>query len=291
MSTRELFDPPARRWSLLYREAKSTIAALLEQWNNLLLKKSKEEVYHRFLFDYAGLFLVRNHAIESMVGSKLRLGSDYVIDFVKTWDHFSAGIQYEFIEIETPWAPPYTKKGNPSARLVEAVQQIDNWRLWIKENRYEFHRLFPFYHGGLSPSERLKFTVIIGTRENSRQWIEKRNGFAEHHGISIRSFDSLAENLRMHDFSDAVMPHLMGGWCSFEHSIELANPFFKAFSDEQWRAIVFSYKKGGGRIRLEELILQYREYNRLAIEFDKIRNQIERKLDQGRNVSKKPKKL
>lgn len=255
-------------WSLLHREARDIVIKLEKRWNKLLRENAKEEVYHSFLAEHAGFFLARLFDDESIVISKLRLGANFVVDFVKTYDHLSAGIQYEFIEIETPGAPPYTKKGNPSARLMAAVQQIDNWRMWIKDNRYEFHKIFPFYNRGIAPSERLKFTIVIGTRKNSRQWLERRNHFSEEHSIRVRSFDFLTDNLKRRGFPDFVEPHLLEH-CTWEQAIELANPFFIAYSDKAWRSLIASYKHHSGSVELTKLLLDYREYNELLLKFRK----------------------
>ncbi len=255
-------------WSLLHREKRDIVIKLENEWNRLLSENAKEEVYHSFLSKHAGFFLARLFDDESIVISKLRLGSDFIVDFVKTYDRLSAGIQYEFIEIETPGTPPYTKRGNPSARLMAAVQQIDNWRDWIKENRNEFHKIFPFYNRGIIPSERLTFTVIIGTRKNSHQWLERRNHFSDEHSIHIRSFEFFTDNLKRRTFPDFVKPHLLE-MSSLTQQIELANPFFRAYNDDSWRELITSYRKSQGKIELVETLLKHRDYNDLLDKFTK----------------------
>jgi hypothetical protein len=255
-------------WSLLHNKASDIVTKLERTWKKLLRENTKEEVYHRFLSEHAGFFLARMFDDEIIVISKLRLGANFVVDFVKTKDCLSAGIQYEFIEIETPGAPPYTKKGNPSARLMAAVQQIDNWKMWIKENRYEFQKIFPFYNRGITPSERLKFTVVIGTRENSQQWLERRNHFSDEHSIRIRSFESFTENLKRRGFPDFVRPHLLEN-CSWMQAEELANPFCKAYSDKAWRSLIDSYRHCYRNADLTKFLLDSREYNELFHKFKK----------------------
>lgn len=254
------------QWSLLNSKAKRFLATIENDWKNLLNQKEKEEVYHQFLADKAGFCLIRAPWVESIVISKLRLGADYVVDFIKTYDHHSGGIQIEFIELETPWSPPFTKKGNPSARLVEAVQQIHNWKQSFKENRYEIQKVLPFGNWGLKRSERYIYTVIIGNRKNSQEWLERRNQYADELGIRIRSFDHLLDNFRNRWYHDTESPHLLED-CSTQQSNELANPFFKAYSDDSWRQLITSYRKSQGRIKFVEALLKYREYNDLLDKF------------------------
>ena len=255
-------------WFLLNTEAKPILRKIEKKWLNLLKQKESEEKYHQFLSEHAGFLLARIYDFETIVISKLRLGADYIVDFIKTYDYRSAGIQYEFIELETPWSAPYTKSGNPSSRLVTAVQQIQNWKRWMRENRYEFRKLFPFYNKGLARDERYKYSIIIGNRKNSEQWLERRNQYAEDLGITIRSFEYLTDHIKRPLISDTVDPHLCEG-CSWEESNALANPFFKAYSDLSWRKLIASFKEILGSADLAKLLLKHREYNDLLDEFEK----------------------
>lgn len=253
---------PMYDWYLLHTKAKSLVKTIEKKWLSLLKQKESEETYHQFLAEHAGFFLVTLYDSESIVVSKLRLGADYVVDFIKTHDHRSAGIQFEFIELETPWSAPYTKSGKPSSRLVTALQQIENWKRWMKENKYEFRRLFPLYNKGIPLDERYKFTIIIGNRENSEQWLERRNQLAEELSIAIRSFDYLTDHITRPVIADMVFPHLCEG-CTCEESNALANPFFKAYSNSSWRELVTSFKEIHRRADYAKLLLEQREYNDL----------------------------
>lgn len=91
----------AYSWSLLNSEAKQIVHAVQSEWKRLIKRKEKEEIYHQFLANNAGFLLMRIPWLESIVISKLRLGADFVVDFIKTHDYHSGGVQIEFIEIET----------------------------------------------------------------------------------------------------------------------------------------------------------------------------------------------
>ncbi len=248
-------------WSKLNSRKNPIIASIANRWNLLLQQKNVEEVYQKFLSEHAGLFMSRDLQHETIVISKLRLGANHVVDFVKTIDRHSAGLQYVFMEIETPWSPPYTKKGKPSSRLTEAIQQIQDWRAWIRNNKPEFQRLFPFYNAGIVRDERIRFMIVIGTTENSAPWLERRNQISEDLEILIRSFDYFSYNLRDRCFREMVRPHLVEG-CDFIQQISLANPFFEAYSDHTWRSLALSYRNHRRHDELASLLLNHRTYNK-----------------------------
>lgn len=249
-----------RHWSKLNHDASPIVRKIVRQWRRLLETKMPEEAYQSFLSDHAGLFLARDYDDELIVISKLRLGSDCVVDFVRTHDESSAGICFEFIEIETPWAKPYTKRGRPSARLAEAIQQVQDWKTWMRENRYETHKILPFYNKGLERDRRFEYTILIGNRENSGQWLAQRNDLARELGISIRSFDSIEDQSHRRGYIDFVKAHLTEH-CTLDEAIELANPFFKAFSDKNWREFAAEYRKGLFKGSVAGLLLSHREYS------------------------------
>ena len=242
---------------------------IIAEWNLLLLnKKNKEQHYHKFIADYAG-FLVPPYWVSNMVLSKIRLGSEFETDFVFLHDKASLGFTYELIEIESPHSPPYTKRGDPSARLTHAIQQVQNWMVWLNSYPRQAKKLFSGTTFDDSPS--FVYTVVIGTRENSKLWLDRRNQFAKQTNISVRSFDW---------FSDLVAHKLhvnrMTGSSELEHlphdvSNAMANPFTKAVSHKQW--VDFNRKihlSGHGIARNVELIIKLRQHNDLFEQFKKL---------------------
>ena len=55
-------------------------------------------------------------------------GTDFKADFV-LFAPFSGGFDIDFVEIEPPDEPLYTKRGNPAARLATAIKQVQDWKL------------------------------------------------------------------------------------------------------------------------------------------------------------------
>lgn len=263
MLIRTIHQPPGiYKWSLLNDGARSIVNALSKEWAELINQPEKEELYHTFLAANAGFFLCDFH-LKFFCISKLRLGADYVIDFAVPKEGYSNGLTWELIEIETPHIPPYTLDGIPSARLSRAIQQIQDWKRWMSENRREAEKLFPGYGVRTTRNPNFKFTVIIGNRANSARWLEKRNQYAKDIKIGIRSFSYLSNLIKERYFGDSTYigsseEQSMSQW----ERNNLVNPFSSAFSDVQWRALVSEYKAGAHFVpKLAPKLLLYRPYN------------------------------
>src|ERR1044072_2473032 len=132
-------------WSALSWKECPIFDEVHSQWNELLEDNSKtEHVYLKYLKDHADFFLHDYSYPSSLICiSELQFGSDYRPDFTRCYDLASVGFQQEFIEIESPHDNVFTNKGNPSAQLTEAINQIENWRIWVDNNRELVKRIFP----------------------------------------------------------------------------------------------------------------------------------------------------
>jgi hypothetical protein len=231
--------PPRFKWNKLDDEARPIVNTILDGWLEILSKRYSEEIYHDYLREYAGFFLAYCSEVNILI-SKLRFGADFTTDFVIGRDQHSNGLWYELIEIETPYDAPFTKKGNPSARLSGAIQQIQNWRRWIIDNRREITKLLPTYGVRTSRMDpNFNFKIIIGNRENSEKWLDRRNDLAEQLGIQIRSFDYFTESITTRFFPNSSRFSSTEEWALTSNQRNMfANPFCIAYSDKTWRKIV-----------------------------------------------------
>ena len=103
--------------------------------------------------------------------------------------------------------------------------------------------------------------------------VEDRNTFAEKIGIKIRSFDYLTNNLKAKATFVHERPMIFSNEMDNLSEIilnQLANPFYKATTDSQWkimcremRANFHYYAKN------HEVILRHRQYNKLLDRFVK----------------------
>ena len=222
-------------WSKLNDSARPVIESIASQWKELLCQEECEEKYHQFLADHAGLFFCDNYKRLVCI-SKLRLGADYKIDFAVAEENYSYGLCWELIEIESPHVPPYTKAGISSARLSCAIQQIQDWKRWLIDNRRDASKIFPARGIRTQKDPNFRFTIIIGNRENTDKWLEKRNQLAEELNIAIRSYDYLTDTLMSRCFLDrsALGSSEESDLWEWDQN-HLVNPFSVAFPDRAWR--------------------------------------------------------
>lgn len=224
-------------WSTL-RDTHPLIVDILKSWEELLQGRHQERVYHEFLRAHANLFLV--DGVSSFFAiSKLKLGSDLETDFAVPYEEGSLGLYWELIEIKTPQAAPFTEAGTPSATLVKATQQIRDWQAWLSKSRAEALRSFALSSIRLTKQPNFRYTIILGTRENTAKFIDKRNQYAEANDIRVRSFDYLTDRLRQRVYFDKAYVG-NGGWDSENPQLcaALANPFVEALTDSRWKALL-----------------------------------------------------
>jgi hypothetical protein len=223
-------------WSVLCREGRAILKSVERRWRSLLNDASVTEWdLHRYLADHAALFFGQ----ELVVISRADLGSDYQADLVIASDEASYGIDYTFVEIESPHASPYTCSGDPCARLTHAIQQVLNWKTWLKRHRGHVRKFFPSGYFGWDEFTNLSFSVVIGRRTSPNTATAKRNVLAREMGIKIHSFDYLTERLRKGlSFLWDLSTLTEGGQPGIIVRNQLANPFARAYSWRAWKEVV-----------------------------------------------------
>lgn len=260
-------------WSILEDDGSNIIDNIYKKWEDLLSENNQEEVYHDFIANHAG-FLLCDSFSRLIAISKLRLGADYAIDFAVARENYSRGLYWEIIEIETPATSPFIKRGSPSSRLTTAIQQIHDWKRWLIDNRREAERLFPANGLRAERKPNFKFTIIIGNRKNSEIWLHKRNQLSDELKIEIRSFDYLGDIFKNRVYRNHVYLGSAESKKLNDHQTnQLANPFFKAYTEKGWRLLLRDSKIGGSHFvpRAIEQILVYRQYNEdLLLQFKEI---------------------
>lgn len=222
-------------WSLLSYERRALLESIESKWESLLGDPhAVESDLHQFIAEHASLFFGQG----TVVISQFDLGSDYQVDFVIATDEASYGVSYNLVEIETPRTPPYTRSGNPSARLTHAIQQVLNWKTWLKRHRGHVRRFFPSEYHGWEEFTNFSYSIFIG-RGASSAMTAKRNELARQVEIEIRSFDYLTRTLRegiahvsdCTDQTDGFSPNL-------RTRNRLANPFTRAYTWRAWKELV-----------------------------------------------------
>lgn len=127
-----------------------------------------------------------------------RLGERYVPDFVLVVAD-SAGIHYTLVELESPRQRLSLKDGQLSAKAREALQQIESWREWLKDNLTMAQR--PREANGLGLPEIRPDSpglVLIGRRSEITPTanLVMRQRLREQLGISFHTYDWLSSALR-----------------------------------------------------------------------------------------------
>jgi len=62
-----------------------------------------------------------------------RFGSESIPDFLLCTRN-SAGFEWVMVELESPSVSPLTQAGLPTAKLREAQGQVQDWRIWLRDN-------------------------------------------------------------------------------------------------------------------------------------------------------------
>ncbi|WP_336964123.1 Shedu anti-phage system protein SduA domain-containing protein [Chryseobacterium contaminans] len=230
----------------------------IQEWENLLSKKLLENNYQTYLTENAGIFLSDDDC--HLVISKLKLGSELETDFITLSDGFSNGNIFEFIEIKQPSAKLFTDKGLMTAEFNRATQQIRDWKRWLMDNRNWMGKYLPTVNTRISNPTHFKFKIIIGRRLSNHYEVEKRNQIAEEIGAEIRSFDYLTDKIKRREFYPIAW--LRDGTPG-HYEKELANPFYKAFTDSEWKKFCNSQKVASSHFYSDhfEEVLKMREYS------------------------------
>lgn len=128
---------------------------------------------------------------------KKKLGSEYVTDFVIGERH-SGGYEWQAVELESPKARMFTKKGDPTKELNHAIKQIHDWRAWLEKNQnYAANSRTAQGLGLTDIISNLPGLILIGRRSSDdEKWRSLRRQMANTLNIRIHSFDFLVDNGR-----------------------------------------------------------------------------------------------
>lgn len=154
----------------------------------LLAKENvEEEAVKQYLKSEASRFIFGLDCVR--VRTEHELGDDFAADFVL--EHPAA--RYVFVEIENPSHRLYTQKGNPTAALTHARQQVEDWQQWVEENNPYAQRKLP----GCTSPEGL---VVIGRRstltEEDARRLDRTNTNTRGRLRTI-TYDDLLESARV----------------------------------------------------------------------------------------------
>jgi hypothetical protein len=144
---------------------------------------TKEKQLHKFILENP--VIIDPYGLH--VETEVRLGNDYRIDLA---------IQYAFtdkrillIELERANIPIFTKKGRPRAKVTHAIQQVEDWLRWWRENPFRV----PKPLDGSLPAEGL---VVIGRSIDLDEDAKRRLLNLNHNRkVKVITYDDLLERL------------------------------------------------------------------------------------------------
>ena len=165
------------------RAAREQAASRLAEFEALLA--GPEEPCHQFLKASPDLLCATHDA----VWSKMRFGghdSDFV--FREPCN------DYLLVEIEAPYRELFRRNGHPRQELTHAIGQIDDWLIYILQNKVKVERELELH--GISATPRT--LVVIGRSatltEHNRRKLAVMQG--QRRGLSIMTYDELIDRAR-----------------------------------------------------------------------------------------------
>ncbi|MFE7578483.1 Shedu anti-phage system protein SduA domain-containing protein [Streptomyces sp. NPDC057521] len=132
-----------------------------------------------------------NHGV--WVRPQVRLGDQYVSDFLIA-SETSAGMRWHLVELECPTAR-LTNAGNgrESPTLRHAIEQIQDWREWLKTNLLAAREKLP----GITMDAR--GLIIMGREDGTDRAREIRDRRSANDRIEVRTYDWLLRAARRAD--------------------------------------------------------------------------------------------
>lgn len=178
--------------------------SLKSKFKTLLRQSSSERPSQRFLEKHPKLLLfgVGGPAQDNIVISQFPLGPDFRADFAYLAIRTGRDV-LTLVEIESPKLKIFGAKDEFSQAFNHALQQLEDWSRWCKDNRQTLLNMFASLK--LSNPIVPEFRLIAGRRHQvnnprrKRRYSEKVSSLA--HGFSFSTYDSMIHYLP-DDFSD-----------------------------------------------------------------------------------------
>lgn len=235
---RKLFSfgqPKYFAWRMLKNEGGDIVTSIANDWKRLLDDPSKDEQsFCRFVRQHAVMFF--RNALPwrptIVVVSDIKMAS-FRVNFALASDERSAGISYHLYKVATPHQAVCDEYGSLTTHAKDALNEIDNWKLWLESNPQPTSRLFPTVPGAENQLRaRFRFNLVMGKDSPP---IPSMTGSSK---VKVWSFNDLTEHLMSLAFQD-IIPY---GWdvnfnkTTLEQRNRLSSPFFQALSLNEWMA-------------------------------------------------------
>jgi Domain of unknown function (DUF4263) len=119
-----------------------------------------------------------------------KLGAEFVPDFMLGFLD-SAGYHWHLIELENPRFAALTRQAEQNAKLTHAVQQILDWRIWLRRNvQYAQTQL-----GYLDLDAEFDSSIVMGRRQEMTRNQRDRYRELSRDRITIMTYDRFFERI------------------------------------------------------------------------------------------------
>jgi hypothetical protein len=168
--------------------------ALLDAYEHVLNEAKDEMTLQAFFTDHPYLLVLAVPLHCCWLFPKPRLGGGTWIPDFLVCDYNSLGYKWTAIELESPLMRSTNKDGSVSAGCHHAVQQILDYRRWVRDNA-----LFEEKQGYRGLNADCDGIVVMGRQNADRSELERQRlaDFRKQH-IEIASYDRLLIRIREH---------------------------------------------------------------------------------------------
>jgi len=195
-NTRDLTRDPRSRepWPENFVEwNKPRDPKLLDELGRILDQAEDEKPLQDFYTQQSYLLAVAFAPHRCWIFPKPRFGGGKLIPDFLYCDRNSLGYAWTIIELESPLAAPTNKDGSVSKALHHAVEQIHDYRRWVRD-----YALFEDQQGLKGLNSDCEGLVVIGRREERTELERQRLAEFRKQKIDIASYDRLVNDAREH---------------------------------------------------------------------------------------------
>lgn len=121
-----------------------------------------------------------------------RFGSESIPDFLLCTRN-STGFEWVMVELESPAITPLTQAGLPSAKLREAQGQVQDWRIWLRDNIAYAHTQLGFE--GLNAESQA--IIVLGRRSSLEATHAKKWRELTSDKTKVMTYDRLLDTIAM----------------------------------------------------------------------------------------------
>src|ERR1051325_2030567 len=127
---------------------------------------------------------------QGWVFGRPKLGAEFIPDFMLCFFD-SSGFHWHLVELENPRFSAITQEGAQNAKLTHAIQQVLDWRIWLRRNvQYAQSQLG---YRGLDAG--FEASIVMGRRNEMSQSVKDRYRELSRDGVTVMTYDRFLERV------------------------------------------------------------------------------------------------